>query len=66
MIDGFLTVTVNVAETFPSAAVIVALPAFTAVTVPFASTVATFASLDFHVISPVRFVVALRVTAAPL
>ena len=42
------TVTLHVAFTFPAVAVITAVPAFTAFTVPLADTVATLVLLDFH------------------
>lgn len=51
-LEGALTVTVQLADLVGSpteAAVIVAVPAATAVILPLLSTVATASSLDFHV-----------------
>ena len=61
---GFFTVTLHVAVFDPSfvVTVIVALPAATPFTVPFASTVATFVLLLFHVTS--WFVALLGATVA--
>ena len=67
--DGFLTVTVQVAFTLPHLAVITAVPAALAVTLPVVlSTVATFVLLEvkvtFDASAPVT--VAFRVVVDPL
>ena len=65
----FFTVTVHCALTPPAEAVTTAEPALSAVTLPFLSTRATAALLDFHVIgvfcSCLGVMVALRVSAPP-
>ena len=65
---GFLTVTVQVAFTFPHLAVITAFPAAFAVTLPVVLfTVATFVLLEVNVTAPVVPVtVAFRVVVFPL
>ena len=67
--DASLTVTAQVADCSPALAVIVALPAFTAVTFPFESTVATdvFDELQLTVLSVALsgFTVAFRLADSP-
>ena len=64
-----LTVTVQVASVVPTLAVIVAVPAFTAVTLPSLSTVATVGALLFQVIperdAPSGFAVAVSLFELP-
>ena len=66
---SLLTVTEQVADLSPAWAVIVTLPSFTAVTLPFASTVATVASDEDQVtvlsVASSGFTVAVRVSESP-
>ena len=56
LVTGCSTVTAHVATSSPAASFTVAVPVPFAVILPYASTVTTLASLDFHATSPVKFI----------